>query len=101
VWADYIKREKNAINVIGAIARKNLRMEVFSRIRLAAREKFLDQNAERILTNFARMMKQGVVRKAYGKWRRAAYKKLIKEMENKQAMFELTKDKQKDEMERM
>ena len=42
VWADYIKREKNAINVIGAIARKNLRMEVFSRIRLVARERFLE-----------------------------------------------------------
>lgn len=42
VWADYIKQEKNAINVIGAIARKNMRMEVFSRIRRAARENYLD-----------------------------------------------------------
>ena len=29
VWRDYIKQEKNAVNVIGAIARKTLRMEVF------------------------------------------------------------------------
>ncbi len=83
VWADYIKREKNAINVIGAIARKNLRMEVFSRIRLVARERFLEQNAERILTNFSRMFKQGLVRKAYCKWRRVAYREVVNEMEQK------------------
>jgi len=29
VWQDYIRKEKNAVNVIGAIARKTLRMEVF------------------------------------------------------------------------
>lgn len=28
-WRDYVKREKNAVNVIGAIARRTLRMEVF------------------------------------------------------------------------
>lgn len=81
VWADFIKREKNAINVIGAIARKNLRMEVFSRIRLVARERYLEQNAERILTNFGRMFKQGLLRKSYGKWRRAAYSQVVREME--------------------
>jgi hypothetical protein len=57
VWADYIKREKNAINVIGAIARKNLRMEVFTRIRLVARENHLDAKANRILTNYGRILK--------------------------------------------
>jgi len=43
--------------VIGAIARKQLRMEVFSRIRLVARERYLEQNAEKIMTNFFRMFK--------------------------------------------
>ena len=57
VWADFIKREKNAINVVGAITRKYMRMEVFSRIRLAAREHYLESRAERIVTNFARMFK--------------------------------------------
>ena len=37
-WALYIKKEKAAVNVIGAIARMTLRREVFQRIRLAARE---------------------------------------------------------------
>ena len=46
-WALYIKKEKAAVNVIGAIARMTLRREVFQRIRLAAREKFLDDTAER------------------------------------------------------
>ena len=42
---DYVKREKNAVNVIGAIARRTLRIEVFQRIRMFAREKFLDRDA--------------------------------------------------------
>ena len=29
VWSEYIRKEKNACNVVGAIARKTLRMEVF------------------------------------------------------------------------
>ena len=43
-WRDYVKREKNAVNVIGAIARRTLRIEVFQRIRMVAREKFLDRD---------------------------------------------------------
>lgn len=62
MWADYIKREKNAVNVIGAIARKHLRMEVFSRIRLVARERYLEVNAEKVITNFARIFKASLVR---------------------------------------
>jgi len=38
-WADFVKREKNAVNVIGAIARRYLRAEVFQRIRMVARER--------------------------------------------------------------
>ncbi len=57
VWAEFIKREKNAINVIGAITRKYLKQEVFSRIRLTARENYLEANAERVITNYARLFK--------------------------------------------
>lgn len=28
-WRDFVRREKNAVNVIGAIARRTLRTEVF------------------------------------------------------------------------
>lgn len=34
--------EKNAVNVIGAIVRRRLRAEVFERIRLVGRERYLD-----------------------------------------------------------
>jgi hypothetical protein len=54
-WREYVKREKNAVNVIGAIARRTLRIEVFRRIRMAAREKYLDNEAQRICSNFWRM----------------------------------------------
>jgi len=43
--------------VIGAIARKNLRMEVFSRVRLVARENHLDSRAEKLLTKYVRIWK--------------------------------------------
>jgi hypothetical protein len=84
VWRDFIKREKNAINVIGAIARKNLRMEVFSRIRLAARERWLDQNATKVLSNFMRLFKASLVRKAFSKWRVVNYGHLVEDMQDKQ-----------------
>jgi hypothetical protein len=80
VWRDYIKREKNAINVIGAIARKNLRMEVFSRIRLAARERWMDTNANKVLTNYMRIFKAALIRKAFSKWRIINYSELVTDM---------------------
>lgn len=49
------KKRKNAVNVIGAIARRTLRIEVFRRIRMTARENYLDSDAKRICTNFYRM----------------------------------------------
>ena len=73
MWADYIKKEKNAINVIGAIARKNLRMEVFSRIRRTARENYLDNRAEKIMNNFTRMFKYGLINRYFVKWRGSSY----------------------------
>lgn len=44
-WVSYIRKEKNAVNVIGAIAGQTLRREIFQRIRAAAREKNLDDRA--------------------------------------------------------
>ena len=80
VWADYIKKEKNAVNIIGAIARKQLRMEVFSRIRLVARERFLEANAERIMTALFKMMKANIVTKAFSRWRVRCYSEVVREM---------------------
>ena len=91
VWADFIKREKNAINVIGAIARKNLRMEVFSRIRLAARERWMDQHATKVLSNFMRLFKASLVKKAFSKWRVVNYAEVVQDMENKQQLLADTK----------
>ena len=57
VWREFIRQEKNAVNVIGAIARKNLRMEVFQRIRLQARENHLKKDKKKRLTRFFFMVK--------------------------------------------
>jgi hypothetical protein len=77
VWKDYVRREKNAIHVIGAITRKYLRMEVFSRIRLVARENFLDQRAEKLLIKYARLWKQKLIGHFFSKWRVNNYKKMV------------------------
>jgi hypothetical protein len=73
-WRDFVRREKNAVNVIGAIARRTLRIEVFRRIRMIARERFLDKNAERICTNFWNMFKHANFKKAFSKWRLNSFK---------------------------
>lgn len=91
IWAAYIKKEKNAVNLIGAIARKNLRMEVFSRIRLVARERFLEANAERICTSFFSMVKKGVLSKAFSKWRVRSYTEVVAEMDQRKEDLEITK----------
>jgi hypothetical protein len=81
IWADYIKKEKNAVNLIGAIARRQMRMEVFTRIRLVARERFLEANAERIMTNLFRLMKQNVLTRSFSKWRVRSYTEVVREMQ--------------------
>lgn len=80
IWADYIKKEKNAVNLIGAIARRQMRMEVFTRIRLVARERFLEANAERIMGNLFRLMKHNVITKAFSRWRVRSYTEVVREM---------------------
>ena len=71
------------MNVIAAIARKNMRMEVFSRIRRAARENYLDARAEKIMTNFARMFKANIVNHAFSRWRGNTYTYLVDQMNKK------------------
>ena len=56
------------MNVIGAIARRTLRIEVFQRIRMVAREKFLDSDAQRICTNFYNLMKAKNLKRVVRKW---------------------------------
>lgn len=80
VWRDYIRQERNAVNVIGAIARKTLRMEVFQRIRLVARENHLDKEACRKMSNFFRMFKCGQLKKAMVTWRKNSYADCVQSM---------------------
>lgn len=78
VWRDYIKQEKNAVNVIGAIARKTLRMEVFQRIRLVARENYMDKDACRKMNHFYRLVKNNLLKKAMVTWRKNSYAECVR-----------------------
>ena len=90
VWRDYIKQEKNAVNVIGAIARKTLRMEVFQRIRLVARENFLDKDAHRKLDRYFRLMKNAQLMRAMVTWRKNSYAECVKSMVQMEAAYATT-----------
>lgn len=92
-WLDYVRREKNAVNVIGAIARRTLRIEVFQRIRMVARENYLDNNARRILQNFFNMSKHGCLKKAFSRWRQNSFKLCVAEKTNATLRLEQTKVK--------
>jgi len=101
VWADYIKKEKNAINTIGALARKSMRMEVFTRVRLVARENFLDAKANKIMNNFARMFKANIVNHAFSRWRTNSYTHLVTKMCTKQEELEYTRHHQTEDSSNM
>jgi hypothetical protein len=73
-WRDYVRKERNAVNVIGAIARRTLRIEVFQRIRMTARENYLDKDAMRRCLNFWTMFKHSNLKKAFSRWRQNSYK---------------------------
>jgi len=83
IWADYVKKERNAVNLIGAIARRNLRMEVFSRIRLVARERFLEANAERVCTGLFSLLKARALSRAFNRWRVRSYTEAVGDMDSK------------------
>jgi len=97
-WKDYVKREKSAVNVIGALARRTLRTEVFQRIARQAREKYLDSNAERICIGFRNLFLKNVLRKSLSKWRENSYKAVVEQMEITQQNFEFTVENQQNEM---
>lgn len=68
-WRRFIKKEQNAVNVIGAIVRRRLRAEVFERIRLVGRERHLDSRAEKVCMRFFMTIKNGNLLKAFSRWR--------------------------------
>lgn len=90
VWRDYIRQEKNAVNVIGAIARKTLRMEVFQRIRLVARENYLDKDALRKMNTYFRLVKNSQLRKAMVTWRKNSYAQCVESMEEMERTYNET-----------
>lgn len=100
-WIDFVRKEKNAVNTIGAITRKNLRMEVWSRIRLAARENYLDRRAFKVCDAFFRMLKSHLVLHAFAKWRRKNYNHLVKTMINKTEELEQAKIYRENEIKNM
>jgi hypothetical protein len=77
-WKDFVKREKNAVNVIGAIARRTLRVEVFQRIARMAREKYLDTKAENTMIAFHNLFLRSILRKHMSRWRENTYKLTVR-----------------------
>jgi hypothetical protein len=100
-WREYVRRERNAVNVIGAIARRTLRIEVFQRIRMIARENYLDANAKRILTNYFNMSKHSVLKKAYSRWRQNSFQLCVMKKVAAELRLKMTRDKHKQENERI
>jgi hypothetical protein len=76
--------------VIGAIARKTLRMEVFQRVRLVARERFLEDDARRKMTKYFRLIKNGCLKKAMVTWRKNSYAQCVESMGNMEETYEST-----------
>jgi len=89
-WRDFVKREKNAVNVIGALARRTLRTEVFQRIARMARENYLDKRAERICIGFRNLFLKNVLKKALSRWRENSYKAVVEQMQVTQQNFDFT-----------
>ena len=63
--------------MIGAIARKTLRMEVFQRIRLVARERHLEDDAHKKLSKYFRLIKNNLLKKAMVTWRKNSYNECV------------------------
>lgn len=80
-WKRYVKSEKNAVNVIGAIVRRRLRNEVFQRIRLVGRERHLDNRAEITCRRFFESFKHGTLLKVFSRWRENVKKAVMHELQ--------------------
>jgi uncharacterized protein (DUF39 family) len=76
-------------------------MEVFSRIRQVARERFLEANAERICSNLFSMLKHHSLGQLFAKWRVRSYTDAVREMTYRQEELEDTKLKHRHEREVM
>ena len=79
-WRSYVQKEKNAVNVIGAIVRRRLRCEVFERIRLVGRERHLDSRAALVCTRFFNLVKHGSLVKAFSRWRENSKQSVLYEL---------------------
>ena len=97
-WAAFIKKEKNAVNVIGAIARMALRKEVFQRIRAAAREKHLDDRAIRTANKFFLAFKNSNLKKAWNRWRENMKQAVLDQLVMTQTAMEESSAAQVEEM---
>jgi hypothetical protein len=91
MWKEVNRREKNAVNVIGAIARQTFHREIFQRIRQQARENFLESEAYRKQGALFRLMKASQLRVAFGRWRALNFTRTRLEMEAKQKQLEVTR----------
>ena len=100
-WVSYVRREKNAVNAIGAIARQTLRKEVFQRIRAAAREKHLDDRAIKTANKFFLSFKNSNLRKAWNRWRENTKQMVLDQLVETQAFMEETQTAQVEEMNRI
>ena len=73
-------------------------MEVFQRIRLVARENFLDKDANRKMNNFFRLMKNNNLRKAMVTWRKNSYAECVKSMVNMEEQYATTLEQNDERM---
>ena len=76
--------------MIGAIARKTLRMEVFQRVRLVARERFLEDDARRKMSKYFRLVKNSCLKKAMVTWRKNSYAQCVASMAAMEDTYEST-----------
>jgi len=97
-WVAYIKREKNAVNVIGSLARQTLRKEVFQRIRAAASENKKDDRAIRTAKKFFLSFKNANLRKAWLRWRENSKQAVLEQLVMTQTIMEETSVAHTEEM---
>ena len=65
-------------------------MEVFQRIRLVARENYLDKDACRKMSSYFRLVKNSQLRKAMVTWRKNSYARCVASMVNMERTYEET-----------
>jgi len=66
-------------------------MEVFQRIRLVARERYLEDDAHRKLSKYFRLIKNNLLKKAMVTWRKNSYAECVQSMVAMEETYESTK----------